>query len=164
MPRNSAGVYTIPNVFVPNTAISSTAMNANFADIAQALSESLWQVGGVAWTIYTPVFSPLGGTLTSAVATGRYFQIGKTVIFKAELVITTNGSAAGVLLVSLPSQAANTVRQVLSSRSNASGGNQTLIAHIPANATQANISLGPSGGYPGGDGITVSVSGAYEAA
>lgn len=40
MPR-VGGVYTIPNVFTPNTIISSSAMNANFADVATALTGSL---------------------------------------------------------------------------------------------------------------------------
>lgn len=42
MPRNSSGVYTLPSAaFSPGTTISSSAVNANFSDIASALTGSL---------------------------------------------------------------------------------------------------------------------------
>lgn len=45
MPRNSAGVYSVPNVFTPNTVISSTQVNANFSDVGTALTDSLDRQG-----------------------------------------------------------------------------------------------------------------------
>src|SRR6266853_905237 len=42
MPRNSSGVYSLPQAaFVPNSVISSSAVNSNFSDIAVALTGSL---------------------------------------------------------------------------------------------------------------------------
>lgn len=41
MPRNGSGSYTIPNAFTPSTKVRSSEVNANFADVATALSQSL---------------------------------------------------------------------------------------------------------------------------
>lgn len=45
MPRNSAGVFSVINVFTPNTVISSSQVNANFADSGLALTDSLDRTG-----------------------------------------------------------------------------------------------------------------------
>lgn len=54
------------------------------------------------WTAYTPVLTPGSGAFTSAVASGRYKQIGKTVHLQIRVNITTLGTAAGGFTVSLP--------------------------------------------------------------
>src|SRR5258706_3344679 len=42
MPRNTSGVYSLPQAaFIPNSIISSAAVNSDFADIAVALTGSL---------------------------------------------------------------------------------------------------------------------------
>lgn len=42
MPRNGSGTYTLPQAaFVPNTVISSSAMNSDLSDIANALTQSV---------------------------------------------------------------------------------------------------------------------------
>lgn len=46
MPRNGSGTYTLPeSAFVPNTPISSAAVNSDFSDIASALTGSLARDG-----------------------------------------------------------------------------------------------------------------------
>lgn len=46
MPRNSAGVYSLPEApFVSNTPISSSATNSNNSDIADAMTDSLSRNG-----------------------------------------------------------------------------------------------------------------------
>lgn len=46
MPRNGSGTFSLPeNPFVPNTVISSSAVNNDFSDIADALTESLARDG-----------------------------------------------------------------------------------------------------------------------
>lgn len=41
MPYNGSGTYSIPNTFTPATTILSSAVNANFSDLATALSKVL---------------------------------------------------------------------------------------------------------------------------
>jgi hypothetical protein len=107
--------------------------------------------------------APASGAFGSASSTGRYMQIGKTVFYKAELTLTTNGTGAGgAIHFTLPVQAANTIRQVNVGRSSL-GGNTDLMAHIStALPTVVQVALAPSGGYPGADGLTITVSGTYE--
>jgi microcystin-dependent protein len=46
MPRNSAGTYSLPeSPFIPNTAISSSAVNSDLGDIADAITDSLSRDG-----------------------------------------------------------------------------------------------------------------------
>lgn len=58
---------------------------------------------GTAWTAYTPTLTAGSGTLTTASATGRYKLLGKTLFIEAEATITTNGTGATSLILSLPS-------------------------------------------------------------
>jgi microcystin-dependent protein len=51
MPRNSSGVYSLPQApFVSGTVISSSAVNSNFSDIATALTGSLPTNGSTGMT------------------------------------------------------------------------------------------------------------------
>jgi microcystin-dependent protein len=46
MSRNSSGTYSLPEPpFVPNTSISSSAVNSDFSDVADALTDSLSRTG-----------------------------------------------------------------------------------------------------------------------
>lgn len=46
MPRDGmTGVYTVPNTFTPNTTMSATAVNANFVDAGNELTNSLARDG-----------------------------------------------------------------------------------------------------------------------
>jgi hypothetical protein len=45
MARNGAGVYSVPNTFLPSTTMSATAVNANFTDAGSELTNSLARDG-----------------------------------------------------------------------------------------------------------------------
>lgn len=45
MARNGSGVYSVPNTFVPNTTMSATAVNQNFTDAGNELTNSLARDG-----------------------------------------------------------------------------------------------------------------------
>lgn len=59
-----------------------------------------------AWTSYSPTITSGAGTITASSATGRYKQIGKTVIVEVDVTITTAGTGASTLRASLPLTAA----------------------------------------------------------
>lgn len=54
-----------------------------------------------AWTDYVPSFSQ-GATITKTVTEARYTQVGRTVTMKFQLVATSSGTAASIVLVGLP--------------------------------------------------------------
>ena len=56
MPRNGSGSYTLPEAaFIPNTAISSSAMNSDLSDIADAMTDSLARDGQGGMTAVLPL-------------------------------------------------------------------------------------------------------------
>jgi microcystin-dependent protein len=67
MPRNGSGSYTLPQPpFVPNTTISSTAVNSDFSDIATALTQSVSADG------QTTITGALQGSSTGSATAPSY--------------------------------------------------------------------------------------------
>jgi len=62
--------------------------------------------GFPAWTSYTPTVTASSGSITTYSAAGWYSQSGKTVVAQARVTITTVGTAAGTMVVTLPITAA----------------------------------------------------------
>jgi len=111
------------------------------------------------WTAFTPTLRAESGSLTTASATGRYIQIGKTVSFTITITITTNGTAAIWVAATLPVTANS--RAVVPGRENAITGSM-LQGVIWAGGNEVYI-LTYNNVYPGGNGRELVVSGTYEA-
>lgn len=113
-----------------------------------------------AWTAYTPTVTAGTGTFTTVSATGAYVQIGKIVIVRGTVTITTNGTAAATVIATLPiTQKTGTVGHGIGREVNATG-NTVLVQCGSTNATMFTV----SNGYPGGTGYTIQFSATYEAA
>lgn len=78
-------------------------------------------VDNTAWSSYTPTVSAQSGTFTSVSATGAYKQLGKTVFVRITVTVTTLGSAAGTLFVTLPSSAVSAGYMLLGRENGATG-------------------------------------------
>jgi hypothetical protein len=112
------------------------------------------------WTVYTPTVTAQTGTFTTATASGRFKQIGKIVHFSAQIVITTNGTAADSVRATLPSTAQAANATFGAGRESSTG---TLLLWFNQSTTIAQI-VTTTGTYPGGNGRTLDISGTYEAA
>lgn len=127
----------------------------------------LWFGDATSWNTYTPSLSCAAGTLTTAAAQGSYQLVGRTVKVTINVIITTNGTCAGTLRVSLPVNARNT------------GGNAPGSVFSMYNATTGVAGIGllnlsfdvgkvimntTTGTYPGADATTLMITGSYEAA
>ena len=55
-----------------------------------------------AWTSYTPTITAGSGTFTTVSAAGFYKIIGKTVLLRTAITITTVGTASGSLIMTFP--------------------------------------------------------------
>jgi len=112
-----------------------------------------------AWTAYTPTVSAGTGTLTSASATGAYYVSGKLCIVRINIVLTTNGTGAGVLYATLPFTpiAAGQVGNFRETNVNGKQGTAMVIAST-ARADLRNY----DNTYPGADGTGFTVSLSYE--
>lgn len=112
-----------------------------------------------AWTSYTPSFAPNTGAFTTASASGRWVQLGKTIHFSINLTITTNGTGAGFFKVGLPI-AVQTAATAIGRETNGVTG-KVLGGTIQAgNLTM--IVLDADNAYPGANGTAFTISGTYE--
>lgn len=141
--------------------------SANFTATCSAAAIVATTFNGVtldntAFSTYSPTVTASTGTFTSVSATGRYKQIGKTVFVEIVITVTTAGTAANTLQVTLPVAEHATAAYAISGR------NSNGIAIT-------GLTLGGAGGAGLGilrydntaiiaSGVTYTVSGIYEAA
>lgn len=92
MPFNGSGTFTVVNTFIPNTTILSSAVNANFSDIATGLSDVLTRDGQAGMTAALKAIAGTAAapsiTFSSDASTGIYL------ISSGNLGITSNGVLA----------------------------------------------------------------------
>jgi len=109
------------------------------------------------WVPFTPAVIASVGTITTLGAiTAAYLRHGVLVFYNINIRITTNGTGAGELLVSLPFSNQGPVC-ILSGR----GGASNTVAQVATIALSSNTARVTDylGAYPGGDGFDVRVSG-----
>src|SRR5512139_944582 len=135
---------------LPISSITSTGredrIDQNFTELYTARA---------AWTAYTPTLAVGSGALTSASATGRYVQVGKTVHVQINVTITTNGTAATNLSATLPVSAKTGQYYALAGYEDASGAH--LVGGISNGDNKAYIAK-TGWVYPGADGFKLVVT------
>jgi hypothetical protein len=109
---------------------------------------------------YTPTVTAATGTFTSASATGRYTWFGKYLKLQVEVSITTNGTAAGDVRVSLPPNFSSACKQNIFGRENNTTGSQLYAWMGPA--YQILVIENYNHTYPGGNGTDLVISGEIE--
>jgi hypothetical protein len=112
-----------------------------------------------AWQTYTPTVTASTGTITTlGTVSGRYKKLGRTLHVNASATITTNGTGAGQLLITIPSgmfAAANTILTAATSNGDICVG--------VISASDNNIACYATGfAYPMSDGEKIEVSGTIE--
>lgn len=144
--KNSASVTLTGKTF--NTASNTFTVNAVSLDTA--------------WTSYTPTVTSGSGSFTTVSATGAYKQIGKTVIFRARVNITTNGTAAGRVEATIPvAVGGGTDSQALCGQNNSSAA-VISVAITPGVSTTKALVFTATGAYPGADATVLLIGGSYE--
>jgi len=101
-----ATTMTTKGYLVPATGsgtFARLAVGSNYgflqADSAQSTG-LLWN--NAAWTSFTPVVTSASGSITSYTATGAYTRIGKLCVMRFGVTITTAGTAAGTMFLTIP--------------------------------------------------------------
>lgn len=109
------------------------------------------------WKAYSPAVTAASGSFTTVSATGEYLRVGHKVSFWTRIVITTNNTAAGAVVVTLPF--ADTGQTPLLAY------NATTENLLQARCTGAGTAriVTPTNTYPGANATTLYVSGEYEA-
>lgn len=86
------------------------AVGADYGFLQALASESTglqWNSG--AWTSYTPTITAGSGTFTSVSGTARYIRIGKLCAVQQQVTVTTNGTAAVEVRLTLPFNASTNI-------------------------------------------------------
>jgi hypothetical protein len=100
-------------------------------------------------TTYSPSITSSSGTLTSVTGiSGTYTQIGRMIFVAFAFTITTNGTGAGALKVTLP---VNSSDSVFGFARNTTTGTALQVYSTVGSNTYANITLMASDLYPGAD-------------
>lgn len=161
----SIGANVVNTTIANNNLQPIAGANAIVSDAAISpsnyIANNMGSTNGSPWHTYTPTFSCGAGTVggTSGVS-GRYRVVGKTVHFLASATITTNGTCATSVRLTLPFAAlANT--QAPGYRFVTGTGNRQTMGVIGFGTNIASIQL-YDGSYPGVDGAFFSISGTYE--
>jgi len=113
-----------------------------------------------AWISYTPVLSTTVGSLTTSSATGRYAKRGKVIHFTVQIVITTNGTGAGVLQATLPFVSAGAA--AFTGVERGVTGKQ-INAFVDGNSSTLTMRFYDAV-YPGANGAIINISGTYQVA
>jgi len=148
-----------------NDTPARLAVGSNFAFLQADSAQStglLWN--NADWTAYTPTVIALSGSFTTVSATGKYTRVGKLCVTQINVVITTNGTAAGQMIVSAPFTANNSIgtQFVGSGRENQSVG-FSVTARIGSNDNSFYVTK-VDGAYPGGNSYTISATIPFEVA
>lgn len=149
-PVQQYGVYIDASVVAGTTRVCGNSYAGN------AVADTF----GAGWTPYTVSLGSAGGVFTTAGAVGRYRQIDETVQFEVIVTITTNGTASGAVLISVPVPAGPAAYAV-TGRATTSG--KVLGGTIFAAGTTTQIE-NYDATYPGASGETLVISGTYESA
>lgn len=112
------------------------------------------------WNSYTPTITTSTGTITTlGSVSGRYKLIDdRTVLFQASIPITTNGTGAGSIRITLPFTSTNVDFTCFGIDKNT---NKSLSCLTQASGTYTSTTL-YDGTYPGADGKTLIIQGSYE--
>jgi hypothetical protein len=107
---------------------------------------------------WTPTITAGAGTFTTVSASGRYVAIGRKVLWYAIVNITTNGTAAGFVQMTLPFTAAQ--NNLGYGRETVATGN--MLAVTGGATTNTAIITKYDNTYPGGSGYQLEVQGHFE--
>ena len=119
---------------------------------------------GEAYIAYTPTITAAVGSFTTVSAVGRYTQVNKIVTGYARITITTNGTAATAVGMTLPiavSTNYNSGQSIGFGRETQTTGNSLIVSTFGGTAT--NI-FKYDNSYPGGTGNVLTVNFMYEVA
>lgn len=160
----------------PSFAVASTGHNIYALDSDNSSPIPILEVGASIhvqqsssnlsddpWVNYTPTITSSSGTITTVSGDGFFAERGKIISIRMQVVITTNGTGAGSVLIPLPAGLPNigTLGVVMVGVERAVTGRAVTGFVDGSSDTDLNV-LFEDGSYPGADGAVINISGDYE--
>lgn len=126
---NASGICTLVNprlenalavgtgIYLGATASSNNIVSPYFGSMATYIDDQSGNTSNqyqgdesyYGWKTYSPTVTSGAGAITAYTATGRYLRAGKRVFLQLKITITTKGTAAGAMIITLPTTARDTV-------------------------------------------------------
>jgi hypothetical protein len=142
MARNGVGVYSLPQApYVAGTVISSTSVNSNLSDIANALTQSIASDGQTTPTANLPMGGYRHTNVANATARDNYAAMGQIQDGAGIWCGTAGGTANALTLTpapSIPAYAAGQVFRFTAGASPNTGAATMVISGLTAQAIQAS--------------------------
>ena len=126
----------------------------------RVFSGSAWVVQHPEWTAYTPTITANTGAFTTVSAAGRYIRVGSALHINVVITVTTNGTAAGFVILPLPTGITSQSAALIPGREN--GVSRTMLQGvIGASGTNFNI-FDYANNYPAANGASLIMTGVIE--
>jgi hypothetical protein len=156
---------TIGNSYTPtlrfNVDVTGTVTAGAWGGTAIPVANGGTGDTGTAWTAYTPTVTAISGSITTlGTVSGRFKQLGKSVFISLSVTITTNGTAAGGINITLPSGMATAAASALAGRENGVTGN--MLQGMIASGGSTCAVLTYNNAHPGANGAILVLAGIFE--
>lgn len=158
----------------PTYAVGSTGHSLFVLDTENATPAPTIEAGGDiswrkdvsamsdnAWISYTPTISATSGTITTSSANMRYIRRGNIVYFKAQIVITNNGTGAGALQMTVPIAQVGSYGTISAGLQRVPTG-YTVYGWLDGGGTSTIYIKFYNDVYPGASGAVIELTGFYE--
>lgn len=96
----SASVIVSPYMSTMDTYISDSGTYTQYVGDDEFFDDGSTLIRG--WRVFTPTVAAATGTITTYTASGRYRIVGSRVFLQLRITITTKGTAAGAMTITLP--------------------------------------------------------------
>ena len=155
------------DLFTFSTVDARLPVAANFAFLtadSAATTGNAWDIS--AWTSFSPTITSYTGTLTTATAAGKYKRVGKICVARYQWLVTTNGTGATRIVLTLPFTAATMTGndgQVGAAREDQVSGKMCMAFQDSGSATTLFVRTYDNL-YPAGNGYGGQVQFIYEVA
>lgn len=113
------------------------------------------------WISYTPTISATSGTITTSTANMRYIRRGNVIYFKSQILITTNGTGAGALQMTVPVPQVGPYGTINAGLQRVPTG-YTVYGWLEGAGTSTMVIKFYNDVYPGANNAVIEVSGLYE--
>lgn len=133
------------------TTVADSGTNTSYLNKIEAYGD---------WTSYTPTVTASTGTITTVSGAGAYKRIGKTMHWRASVNMTTNGTGADFLIVTLPADVVSLNR--LTGVGIRTGDGVKVFFRNSVSKSNVYVEVLADGTYPGVDGAFICINGSYE--